>query len=210
MTRRTLTALVAYAALAGLGWAWAWAAGRTPWDVPAWLDLAPSTSWVLSVVLGLASTALFVGGSRLAVRHAEWARRMHRGFRDVLGPDLTDREIVVFAGASAIAEELFFRGAMQPTLGLPLTALVFGLVHVPPDRRFLPWTLVAVVGGLAFGAVVALTGNLVGAILAHALVNYLNLQFIRAHDLDAPIAAVPRAPSLVGGRARATRGLDAR
>jgi membrane protease YdiL (CAAX protease family) len=77
--------------------------------------------------------------------------------------------------ASAVGEEVFFRGAMQPAVGLGLTSLAFGIVHVGPDRRFLLWTAFASVLGLGLGWLLEWTGSLLGCILAHFTINFLNL-----------------------------------
>jgi membrane protease YdiL (CAAX protease family) len=128
---------------------------------------------LIGALLGLG----VVGLTRIATRHFQWARDLHVSFRDLLGP-LTAREIVILALASSIGEELLFRGALLPWVGVWLQAVVFALLHIGPGRRFLPWTVSALVLGLAFGYVAQWTGNLGGPIAAHFAINYLNLKFI--------------------------------
>jgi len=139
-------------------------------DRPGWVLLL---SPLLGVVLGLA----VVIASRIAVTHLEWARALHRAFRDLLGP-LTNREILVLAASSAIGEELLFRGALMPWFGLIPSTLAFGLLHIGPGVRFLPWTVSALAMGFAFGALAQATGDLGGPIAAHFVINLLNLRFI--------------------------------
>lgn len=76
---------------------------------------------------------------------------------------------------SSIGEEIFFRGALQPAVGYALASLIFGLVHVGPDRRYLVWTGFAMGMGFALGAIQLVTGNMAGALVAHFLVNFVNL-----------------------------------
>jgi uncharacterized protein len=128
---------------------------------------------VLGGLLGLA----VVGLTRIATRHVQWARELHGSFRDLLGP-LTARETLILALASSIGEELLFRGALLPWVGVWIQAIVFALLHIGPGRRFLPWTASALVLGLAFGWLAQWTGNLGGPIAAHFTINYLNLKFI--------------------------------
>lgn len=202
--RRTRTAIVAYGTMAAVAWVWAAATGRSVWNHPEpWLALSPLTGLALSLLVGAALAVGLVRASRELVRRAAWARDLHAGFRDVLGKT-SSLEVVVFAGASGLAEELFFRGALQPAIGLVLATLVFGLVHVGPDRRFAPWIALALAVGALFGVLFAATGHLAGCILAHAWVNYANLHFIRTHDPSGPPRAAIRAPSLIGDRTRAT------
>lgn len=123
-----------------------------------------------------------LGGSvvlltRVATSRWQWARELHTSFKDLLGP-LTTREILILALASSIGEELLFRGALMPWVGVWLQAAVFAALHIGPGRRFLPWTASALVLGVAFGLLAQWTGNLGGPIAAHFTINYLNLRFI--------------------------------
>ena len=77
-----------------------------------------------------------------------------------------------------MAEEAFFRGALQPAAGWLLASLIFGAVHFVPRREFLPWTGFAILAGLLFGALFEATGNLVAPVVAHMLVNAVNLRWL--------------------------------
>ncbi len=94
---------------------------------------------------------------------------------------LSATEILVLALTSGLAEELFFRGAMQPALGLLGTSLIFGAVHTGPKRVFLWWSAWAFVMGLLFGAIFEATGVLWGPVLAHVLINERNMSFMKGH-----------------------------
>jgi membrane protease YdiL (CAAX protease family) len=146
-------------------------------DPAAW-QLAAAPGFGLALGLGV------VGLTRLATRRFQWARDLHASFRDLLGP-LTLREIVILALASSVGEELLFRGALGPWLGVWLQAGVFALLHVGPGRRFLPWTASAFGLGLAFGLLAKWTGNLGGPIAAHFVINFLNLRYIVAEPVPA-------------------------
>ncbi len=160
----------------------------------------------LSLALGLGLGVLVVLATRVLVRRARWARQLHSGFRELLGP-LSGRQILFLAVLSGVAEELFFRGALMPLVGFWVSSALFGLLHIGPGRRFAPWTAWAVAMGLAFGAIYWLTGELVGCVVAHVLVNYENMHFIEAHD-PAPEARViaPEDPSLIGRRRHRSGG----
>ncbi len=140
-----------------------------PTREPVWLAISPG--------LGLALGLLVVGATRLATKHLQWARDLHSSFRDLLGP-LTGKEIVILALASSIGEELLFRGALLPWFGVWIQGTVFALLHVGPGRRFIPWTISALVLGFAFGWLAQWTGNLGGPIAAHFAINFLNLRYI--------------------------------
>ncbi|MGB1698988.1 MAG: type II CAAX prenyl endopeptidase Rce1 family protein, partial [Nannocystaceae bacterium] len=138
----------------------------------------------IGVVLGIAVVRTF---RWMEPRYA-WLQRLRLEFRDVLGP-LTRLEIFVLAGASAVGEELLFRGAMLDNWGLVASTLVFGLIHVPPRWSLWPWTASALVMGLLLGSLTLLTGNLGAAVLTHFVVNYLNLGHI-TRSREAAQAAV--------------------
>jgi membrane protease YdiL (CAAX protease family) len=140
---------------------------------------------------GLVGGLAVVGLSRLAVARFEWARRLHGDFAAVLGP-LDRREILILAFASSVGEEFFFRGAMLPDLGLIPSTLIFALLHVGPGWRFLPWTLSALIVGLVMGAAFSFFGDLSAPIVAHFVINYLNLRYIVER---APFAAAARVNS---------------
>ncbi len=152
------------------------AAGRGNPDLYRLGDPEP---WLLALgpALGAAVGLSVVGLTRVATNHFQWARDLHSSFRDLLG-QLTGREIVILALASSIGEELLFRGALLPWLGLWWQGVVFALLHVGPGKRFLPWTLSAFVLGVGFGALAQRTHSLGGPIAAHFMINFLNLRFI--------------------------------
>ncbi len=152
------------------------AAGRGSPDVYR-LREGDGTLFVIGPLLGAAAGLGVVGLTRLATRRFRWARDLHASFRDLLGP-LTEREILILALASSIGEEILFRGALMPWLGVWAQSAVFALLHVGPGRRFLPWTVSALVLGIAFGGLAQITGNLGAPIAAHFLINFLNLRYI--------------------------------
>jgi membrane protease YdiL (CAAX protease family) len=102
------------------------------------------------------------------------AREVENTLAQVLGP-LTAAEAVALATLSGFAEELFFRGAMQDAWGFLPATLVFTFLHTGPSRHFRAWTLFAAGAGLLFGGLVLWRGNLLAAVLAHFLVNAINL-----------------------------------
>ena len=142
-------------------------------------------STLLALGSGAAVALVVVLSTRILVRRTRWARSLHIEFRNLLGP-LSSAEIAVFALTSGIAEEMFFRGAMQPSLGLVASSVIFGLAHIGPMRRFWVWTVWATVMGLVFGLLYAATGELLAPVVAHVLINYENMHFIESYDPEPP------------------------
>lgn len=150
-----------------------------------WLPLTGAEAHAFSALLGAAFAGIIVVGTRVLVVNTEWAKALHRDLRP-LTEGLDGLGIVVVAGMSAVAEELVFRGLLMPwfgSWGLVTQAALFGLVHAQlsgPSRWV--WVSWASLVGLALGAMFALTGSLLGPILAHALINGLNLLYLQTHD----------------------------
>ncbi len=171
--------LVIYLGLAAAGMAWSSLRGDSGiWRLEGRQDAQLLLGAVAGVLIGLG----FVFASRFAVHRFEWARALHRDMRALLGP-LPDSEVVVLALASSFGEEIFFRGALMPAVGLWLSSLIFALLHIGPKLRFLPWTISSLVAGLMFGQLFLWSGDLTGPVVAHFTINFLNLRYLSAHDL---------------------------
>jgi len=169
--------------LAGFGWIWL----RTGSPMP---DSLLGGEPLPSAAMGLACAAAVVAASVLLLRAFPPMRWLAEEFRRWLGP-LDRRTAAHLAIVSGVGEEIFFRGAMQPALGFVLTSVVFGLVHCGPDRRYFAWTAFAVVMGFLLGGILEATGSLLGPMIAHAGINYLNLR--RIGKLDPPAEAAAEA-----------------
>ncbi|WP_146658105.1 CPBP family intramembrane glutamic endopeptidase [Enhygromyxa salina] len=151
-------------------------------------------------LLGVAFGLLAVVGFRVFERRWSWLPALHREFRAILGRP-SGTELLLLASASAIGEEIFFRGAMLDAWGPWLSSLVFALIHVPARRELWPWTLSAGLLGLCLAGLTLWTGNLGAAVAAHFVINLINLAYITRR---APAIAVrrPIRPAVAGGRAR--------
>ena len=171
-TSQVIIISVAYGVLLAIAILWAWLRGDRP------LFAAPDPmepGW--SALIGTAAGLLVVFLSQLSVSRFSWARRLEEEFARILGP-LTMFEVVLLALLSGVAEEAFFRGALQPSAGFILTSLIFGLLHVGPSKTYLPWTAMALIMGFALGAMYIWTGTLIAPILCHFLINTINLRRI--------------------------------
>jgi membrane protease YdiL (CAAX protease family) len=171
------TIVLAYAALGGvtlamtalLGDPLTGLFGPRPWDDAA-ADVA------LGVTFGLTVVAV----SQRAARWSTAMSRMSDGLGEVVRGFLRPRDVFAQACASALAEELFFRGFLQPRFGLIATAVVFGLAHATQDRRLWFWPALSVLFGLAFGWLFEARGSLIAPAVAHFVINYFNLHHLLA------------------------------
>ena len=126
------------------------------------------------LALGVGAAALLSGGWHGLRRFSSSMRELERVMRRWFG-GVDSSEIFVLALISGFAEELFFRGALQSSLGWVWATLIFTLLHSGPGRVFRIWTVFALVAGLLFAALVEYRENLLAATVAHVLVNWINL-----------------------------------
>ncbi len=126
---------------------------------------------------GLLAAGIVIGLSSELTRRTRLGAELARTLAGLIGP-LTVSECVVLAVASGIAEEAFFRGALQPRVGLLAASVLFGAAHLAPRRELLPWTAFSVAAGFLLGGLFALTGNLVAPVVCHVVVNAVNLRLL--------------------------------
>lgn len=153
-----------------------------PWVYPdPWFPQAPLAALTSSAVLGVIAAVGIIALTRVTVPRFAWARRLHSELRPA-ARDLGLGQILVVAGFSSLGEELLFRGLLVPTVGVGLGAALFGLAHQIKGPSRWVWAGWATAVGLLLGGIFALTGSLVGPLLAHAIVNAVNLTYLRDHD----------------------------
>jgi len=108
---------------------------------------------------------------------------------EMIGPIRSD-EAIALAVVSGVAEETFFRGAVQGSWGFLPATLLFAVLHSGPGREFRFWTAFAAIAGLLFGGLFLWRGRLIAPIVAHVVVNGINLYRIanqnRAEEGDEP------------------------
>jgi hypothetical protein len=116
------------------------------------------------IALGLAAGT----GSAILVGILTQTLPMLRGLLDkilaiIQLENVTLWHALAFGLLAGIPEEILFRGGLQPTLGLILTALLFGLVHAITPL----YILYAALAGLGLGGLAEWRGDLWAATAAH-------------------------------------------
>lgn len=175
-------ALVFYGLLLAAGLLWRWLGGG-PLGFASDDAAARGASPLRDAAAGLATALVLIVLSRL------WSARTRAGaaLSQALAAavsGLSTGQIGVLALASGIAEEAFFRGALQPVVGLLAASLLFGLAHLAPRRELWVWAPASALAGLALGALFEVTGNLLAPALAHAAVNAVNLRWLAREGPD--------------------------
>lgn len=138
------------------------------------------------VAAGLVAAAGVIAASWWLTRATAGGERLARALAELLGR-LTPSSVALLALASGIGEEAFFRGALQPRVGLVAASILFGLAHFVPRREFLPWTGFSLLAGLLLGSLFEATGNLVAPMVAHATINGVNLHMLSSRYASDPV-----------------------
>lgn len=99
----------------------------------------------------------------------DWTKRVGELTHRMFGP-LGMLHAAWLGIVSGFCEELLFRGALQPMIGLVPASILFALAHFAAG-----WWLFALFMGIALGALYIWDGNLWPCVLAHALLNAINL-----------------------------------
>lgn len=127
-------------------------------------EAAEGVAWSIGalVLLGVIGLALLHFGETSAERNV---------LAELITQTLTLPQALVVSLLAALGEEVFFRGLLQPRIGLVPQALLFSLAHATYLNTFeIVGTLVL---GLAFGVALHRTDSLYAPIAGHVTVNML-------------------------------------
>jgi membrane protease YdiL (CAAX protease family) len=163
----------------------------------AWLlgvSLGEQIAWRWSAVLWGAAGALPMLAAAIWGMRAPWGPlvRLRALVEDAVAPlfrDCSLLDLAVISATAGVGEELFFRGLVQawftPALGhawaLVLASLVFGLFH-PISRTYV---VLAMAMGAWLGWLWLASGNLLTAIVCHAVYDYLALIYLTRPNRNA-------------------------
>lgn len=175
--------LLAHLAMALTAVVACWLGQQNPLVTDPLLALPEGAGHVLSVVLGVALAAATVPLTRLAGLRLRAMRLLHAQLRPAVR-HASEVTVTLWGLASALSEELLFRGFLLPLLGLVLSSVAFGVVHQTRGAARWWWIAWATALGVLLGALFRATGSLLGPLVAHAIINVLNLRWVRDTDLE--------------------------
>lgn len=158
----------------------------------------PRVALAVGCCLASIAALVTVRSTRALVARTRWARALHLHLRGLLLGQSSAR-LLALACASSVAEELFFRAALLPACGLVLSSLVFGVLHVSPRETAFGWMAWATLMGAVFGLLFVWSGNVLAPMLAHAAINYENMQYICSFD-PTPLDTRRSAPQSASSR----------
>lgn len=142
----------------------------------------------MHVLYGIvAGLAIAIPGYWISTR--PWMGRVHHQYARLIHQfNLNNSDILFISCCAGIGEEILFRGAIQPYLGVLLTAIFFVAIHGylnPKDWRISVYGIFMTAGiaGLGF---LAETNGLLVAIVAHTIIDIYLLK--RMVDQPIPVS----------------------
>lgn len=117
--------------LGGLVWI-----GNREGVIPLALFVDPG-GWWIDLALGVGVAAVLLGAWWVLARRFAAGRELERKIAEVIGPLGVDQAIAL-AFLSGVAEELFFRGAVQGSWGWAWATVLFAVLHTGPGASFRP------------------------------------------------------------------------
>ncbi|MBN2471940.1 MAG: CPBP family intramembrane metalloprotease [Anaerolineae bacterium] len=141
------------------------------------------------VAIGLLAFQFFAGAVWMLLVSQKAFEQQTQLSQAIAGSVTTVSGALLVAIFSSIGEEIAFRGALQPIVGLWPTAILFALTHI--QYQFTPAVVIILVVGLAFGWTRRHFGT-VSAIVAHFCYNFtLLLMAVLASQLTELVGLLP-------------------
>jgi hypothetical protein len=159
--------------VAGVLWAILSEADELRYDASPGVVLA---AMGLTLVFAAFNFGLFFSGRRFA-----FTREVYEFLEGAIFPLVRQAsfgELLLGAAMAGFSEELFFRGLLQPLVGIPTASLLFGLLH-GPSRGLWPLAVWATGAGALLGVVYSATESLLLPTLVHALYDAAALLYVR-------------------------------
>lgn len=145
---------------------------------------------LLAQVVSGVLVGMGIGAGAWAIIRTPWQGPIRERYARLIGPFIASPWARWGVSLSAgVGEELFFRGALQHWLGIPLTAVIFVAIHGyldPRDRRLLTYGAALTAGMMVLGWMAREQG-LLGPIIAHMLIDVVLLE--RLHTTWRRLAA---------------------
>ncbi len=154
--------------------------GRKPYASTLVHGLSP----IYQILIGLAFGAIYWVASVLGSRYIAKRKAAQHIAESYNRLNLSGWNPLWIAVAAGLGEELLFRGALQPLLGIWLTSVLFVLVHIRAYRfnklnkrvLFQSFSIFAI--SVVFGCVAIYVG-LIAAIIVHAAMDAVALNVVR-------------------------------
>jgi membrane protease YdiL (CAAX protease family) len=143
--------------------------------------------WGVIAGLGIAVGAhLLIASPLLDAVNSSYARMLGR-FK------LTFSEILLISLCAGVGEEMLFRGAIQPFLGIPISSILFVAIHGylnPRDWRLSIYGIFMTIGIACLGYLAESRG-LLSAIVGHTIIDVYLLIYLQRSAKSIPVTHNP-------------------
>jgi membrane protease YdiL (CAAX protease family) len=140
---------------------------------------SPSALW-LQLLVGLVGGLLLGKAAQIIVSQPCLKKVQHKYAGLIRSLNLSHGEMIFISLCAGFGEELLFRGALQPLIGLWITAVIFVAIHGylnPLDWRMSIYGTFMVLAIAALGYATEYLG-IYSACLAHAAIDYVLFRFL--------------------------------
>ena len=161
---------------------------------------SPVNVWI-QIPTGVALGFILGYGAKFIVEQPFLSEVQEKYSKVIAGLNLKEWHIIFISLCAGFGEELLFRGAIQPLIGLWITAIVFVAIHGYLNP--LNWKMT--IYGIYMTLAIALVGyyadymGLVGASLAHAGIDYVLFHHLiksgKQHNLNQGINRIEEFPN---------------
>ena len=156
-------------------------------DVDLQLKLLSGINPFKQILLGLIFGVVF-GHLALFVSTRSFMKPVMNKYAQLFGAfELNQSEMIYISICAGVGEEILFRGALQPMLGIIITSIVFVAIHGylnPKNWRITVYGIFMTLVIIGMGYMTIHVG-LISAILAHAMIDYyLILRMPRNAEVD--------------------------
>ncbi len=134
----------------------------------------------MQLLIGLALGTL-IGFLAWSIVTLPFLRNTRRFFVDIIGPlELTWIEVIIISCCAGIGEEILFRGAIQPHLGIIWTSILFVALHgyINPFNLSMTAYGIFMVLAICFLGWAALRYGLITVIVAHTVIDVILLYLL--------------------------------
>lgn len=159
-------------------------------EADTWQFLAGNKNLWMQILIGLAF-GIITAKAGWQIVELPILSKIKVFFTEIIKPlKLTTLEIIIISACAGIGEELFFRGVLQPVLGIWITAILFVLLHGYLNPFNLPMTYYGVYMVIVIGVLGLFTENLgiLTAIIAHGVIDYILLQELSKAEIPTDIS----------------------
>lgn len=147
-----------------VAWALLWWQNRFTWEL--W-HFESASVWLWGIGMGMVVVVVDLTLSRLFPQFMV----DNSGLNEKLFRNRAVWHIFLMAAVVALCEELLFRGALQPLIGIFWTSVIFTFIHF---RYLAQWMMIVVVFfiSLGLGGLLQITGSLIAPVVAHFVIDF--------------------------------------